>query len=179
MTCIVGLISGETIYMGADSAGVNDANLDFARRKDSKVFKRDNMIIGFTSSFRMGQLLRFDLKVPEHRRNKDVYEYMVTDFMKAVRKCFLDGGFTEKEHNVESGGEFIVGYRGRLFHIMDDFQVGENEDSYLAIGSGESFALGSLYSSEHLEPDERVELALSAAENFNAGVRSPFVIEKL
>jgi len=57
MTCIVGLIDKESkkIYMGGDSAGV--ANYSLSVRKDPKVFKRYGFIFGFTSSFRMGQLL--------------------------------------------------------------------------------------------------------------------------
>ncbi len=62
MTCIVGVVKDGVVYIGGDSAGVSGLRL--IKRKDSKVFKRKGFIIGYTSSFRMGQLLRFKLDPP-------------------------------------------------------------------------------------------------------------------
>jgi len=62
MTCIVGLVENGKVYIGGDSAGV--AGLDITTRKDEKVFQKENMIFGFTSSFRMGQILRYSFKNP-------------------------------------------------------------------------------------------------------------------
>ena len=49
MTCIIGLIDNGKVYMGCDSAGV--AGLDMYGRADQKIFKVDNFIMGFTTSF--------------------------------------------------------------------------------------------------------------------------------
>ena len=59
MTCIVGLIDGRRVWMGGDSAGVS--GLDITVRADAKVFRNGDFLIGFTSSFRMGQLLAFHM----------------------------------------------------------------------------------------------------------------------
>lgn len=67
MTCIIGLIKNKKVYIGGDSAGVDGLNITI--RKDSKVFKINKFIIGYTSSFRMGQLLRFKLKINNQRKN--------------------------------------------------------------------------------------------------------------
>ena len=61
---------------GADSAGVARI-LQFEKMK--KVFKNGDFVIGCTSSFRMIQLLRFSFK-PRKVYDKDIYEYMCTDF---------------------------------------------------------------------------------------------------
>jgi ATP-dependent protease HslVU (ClpYQ) peptidase subunit len=47
---------------------------------------------------------------------------------------------------------------------------------YAAVGSGAELALGALYALESSgrTPRERLKRALSAAEQFNAGVRGPF-----
>ena len=63
MTCIVGLVDNGKIYMGGDSAGVS--NLDIRIRADQKVFKTGEFIMGFTSSFRMGDLLKYDFNSVE------------------------------------------------------------------------------------------------------------------
>ena len=60
MTCIIGYIDRENkkILISGDSAGVNKYML--YHRKDSKIFIREPFIMGFTGSFRMGQLLMAD-----------------------------------------------------------------------------------------------------------------------
>jgi len=173
MTCIVGLVDSGKVYMGGDSAGV--AGLDICTRKDPKVFINGSFLVGYTSSFRMGQLLRFKLSPPKHYPDVDIYQFMVVDFVEAVRGCLKEGGYTRVNNNQETGGSFLVGYKGRLFDVAADFQVGEVEKGYTACGCGQSFALGSLYQTEgQKNPKKRVLAALSAAQEFSAGVREPF-----
>lgn len=164
--------------MGGDSAGVN-SSLSLSVRADQKVFVKDDFIMGFTSSFRMGQLLQYKLQVSPRPESLDVFEYMVTSFVEAVRKCLKDGGFAEKKDDQEKGGTFLVGYAGRLFCIESDYQVEETTLPYAATGSGVDIALGVLFANGHLKPEERIFQALEAAEEFNAGVRHPFVIKQL
>lgn len=166
--------------MGGDSVGVDKEKLNADDRVDEKVFIKGNMILGFTSSFRMGQLLHYKLKIPKHTGGVPVYKYMATHFVDAVRACLKKGGFAEKENETESGGQFLVGYTGRIFNIYADYQVGERRDGFDACGCGEDYALGSLYSTPPaLGPKARVEQALKAAERFSSGVRGPFTILSL
>lgn len=179
MTCIVGYVENGTVFIGGDSAGV--AGLDITIRQDTKVFKVGEFLIGYTSSFRMGQLLRFNLKLPEHREDKkDVYEYMCTDFIDAVRKCLKDGGYARKNNEEERGGVFLVGYKGRLFQIEGDYQVGESLVNYNAAGCGDSYAKGALYAtrenSHDVDSKEKVLIALNAAAEHSAGVAAPFSV---
>jgi ATP-dependent protease HslVU (ClpYQ) peptidase subunit len=176
MTCIVGIAQDGKVWLGADSAGV--AGLDYRIRADKKVFRNGPFIMGFTTSFRMGQLLAVKLKPPRFNQSDDPWHYMVDEFVEAARLCLTTGGFSRKDNNVESGGNFLVGFRGRLFNIESDFQVGENADGIGACGCGESFALGSLAETSG-DPRARVLRALAAAERFSAGVRSPFHVEEL
>jgi len=178
MTCIVGLIDEGKVYMGGDSAGV--AGLDIVTRKDAKVFKNGPFLIGYTSSFRMGQLLRFKLNPPKRYEDVDIFKFMVVDFIEAVRECLKAGGYARVNNNEEKGGFFLVGYEGRLFEVESDFQIGEVEKGYIACGCGQSFALGSLYQTEgQKNPKKRILSALSAAQEFSAGVREPFHILEL
>ena len=175
MTCIVGLVDGGKVYIGGDSAGV--AGLDIYGRADQKVFKVGDFIMGFTTSFRMGQLLRYSFIPPKRHTENNIYKFMVTDFIDAVRKCLKDGGFAKKENDVERGGVFLVGYAGRLFKVEGDYQVGETILQFDSCGCGESFALGSLYTTKtQKDPIKRINVALEAAQEFSAGVREPFNI---
>jgi ATP-dependent protease HslVU (ClpYQ) peptidase subunit len=176
MTCIVGLVDGGRVYIGGDSAGVS--GLDLQVRADAKVFKKDWMVFGFTSSFRMGQLLRYSLSIPQRHPDTDVMKWMCSDFIDAVRNCLKSGGFAKKDSEVESGGAFLVGYAGRLFAVHGDYQVAETAAPYASVGCGEAYAVGAMYASTN-EPSERVKLALECAAANSAGVRGPFVIESI
>jgi len=184
MTCIVGLVDDGKVYMGGDSAGV--AGLKIRGRADKKVFKTGNFIMGFTSSFRMGDLLKYDFNPPKRHPDIDILKYMVTEFINEVRNCLKRGGYATKKEEVESGGTFLVGYERRLFSIYDDYQVGENILPFAACGCGEDYALGSLYSTSKISDHHtkvsgrmKIEMALEAAQEFSAGVREPFHIEVL
>jgi len=175
MTCVAAVVHNNVVYMGADSAGV--AGLDLTVRADQKVFTNGDFLIGFTSSFRMGQLLRYAFDPPKYREDeKDLYKYMVTDFVNAVRTCLKGGGYAQADKGEEIGGCFLVGVRGRLFQIESDYQVGESVQPYSAIGCGEDYALGVLSVTHTVDPENRIRLALSSAEKFSAGVRSPFIV---
>lgn len=174
MTAIVGVAHEGRVVIGADSAGVS--GWDLVTRRDPKVFSNGPFIMGFTSSFRMGQLLQYALIPPLHPDDMDPFAYMATLFVDAVRGCLKAGGYAKLENGVETGGHFLVGYRGRLFEIDSDFQVGEQMDGYAAIGSGISVAHGALFATADLPPAVRVQRALAAAERHNIGVRGPFVL---
>ena len=177
MTCIVGYLDkkSDKVIIGGDSAGV--AGFELSIRKDPKVFKNEDFIIGCTSSFRMIQLLRFSFKPPKVH-DKDIYEYMCTDFIDAVRSCFKNGGFLEKERESEVGGFFLVAYKNRLFQIQGDFQVSEQLNGMDSCGCGSAYALGSLrcLAEFSLDPTEIVRKSLESAEFFSAGVSRPFII---
>lgn len=177
MTCIVGLISADRVYIGGDSAGV--AGWGLVVRNDRKVFRNGDFVMGFTTSFRMGQLLAHSFNPPKPRQGVDVFAYLVTDFVDAARQTMKNGGFARiKDSHSEEGGNFLVGYEGRLFNIAEDFQVAESVHGFDAIGCGEQLALGSLHSTgAMLDPETRVREALRVAEACSAGVRSPFFIQ--
>ncbi len=177
MTCIVGLADGGSVYIGGDSAGV-DKSMGLSVRADRKVFRNGDFVMGFTTSFRMGQLLAHSFKPPKRYPDTDVYAYMVNEFVDAVRECLKKGGYAKKEAEAELGGTFLVGYAGRLFEIFDDYQVGDPVSGFSAVGCGGDIAIGSLYSTEG-DAKSRVMKALHAAEQFSGGVRAPFHIEVL
>lgn len=174
MTCIVGLVDKGDVYIGGDSAGI--AGLSLSIRADEKVFSNGPFVMGFTTSFRMGQLLRYKFDPPQQTVNTDDMKYMVTDFIDATRKCFAINGFGDKDATI--GGTFLVGYKGKLYTIDADYQVGIPSKAFDAVGCGSQLALGALYASSSKKPEERVRLALEAASTFSAGVAPPFTIIK-
>lgn len=178
MTCIVGMISNGRVFIGGDSAAMG-GGYGLVVRNDRKVFKNGDFVMGFTTSFRMGQLLAHSFNPPKPRRDVDIFAYMVTDFVDSARQTMKNGGFARvKDSHSEEGGVFLVGYAGRLFMIDTDFQVGESVHGFDAVGCGQELALGSLHSTAFItDPEARIREALRVAEACCAGVRSPFFIQ--
>lgn len=183
MTVIVGLEWEGRIYMGADSASV--AGMEGFSTRLRKVFRRGPLLIGYTTSFRMGQLLQYRLDVPPHPEGMDAFEYLATYLVDAVRACLKDGGYARVESGVEQGGQFLIGYRGKLYQVDSDFQVNSNQEEFAVVGAGAPYALGVLYERIFdmeflkLEPEKLVLSALRAAEHFCIGVRAPHYVEVL
>lgn len=175
MTCIVGLAHEGKVWIGGDSAGV--AGMSTVARADGKVFTVGELVMGFTTSFRMGQLLRYSLLVEEQRPSQDDHEYLCTTFVDSVRLCLQTGGFARKQDEVEIGGTFLVGYRGSLYSIEDDYQVGQPQAPFHAVGCGDELALGAMHATDGQPPRERITTALKAAERFSGGVCAPFTVE--
>jgi ATP-dependent protease HslVU (ClpYQ) peptidase subunit len=173
MTAIVGLAQAGSVYIGGDSAGVS--GLSLAVRADTKVFRKGRYLFGFTTSFRMGQLIRYSLALPKPKGDLD--NFMSTKFIDAVRDCLKAGGWARKENDREEGGTFLVGVDGQLFAVYEDYQVGKAADGFAAVGCGDQIALGALYATAgtDIKPGRRIKVALRAAERFSAGVRGPFV----
>lgn len=177
MTCIVGIANSDVVVIGGDSAGVS--GYDVRIRHDPKVFVRGEFLIGFTYSFRMGQLLQYTLDVPLRTVEMLASEYMATVFVDSVRLCFTTGGHARKINEEEAGGEFLVAYEGVLYHIHNDYQVAEYVNGVAALGCGASYAYGAVYTLRKdipKAPATVVRKALDAAEEYSTGVASPFTI---
>lgn len=186
MTCIVGYVENEEVYIGGDSAGVSGPDLTV--RADDKVFINKEFIFGFTTSFRMGQILRYNFVPP--RRGEDLTDgqYLYNDFINEIIEIFKKKNYARILDSQAEGGTFLFGYRGKLYCVGDDFQIGGSTKRYDSVGCGKQYALGTLYALEKYElrseeknsyvmlPKEKVEMALEAAETFSTSVRRPFKV---
>lgn len=179
MTCIVGWVEKGTVWMGADSCGSNSYTKDSVIQP--KLFKKDNMLIGYTGSFRMGQLLQWRLSIPKRHDPTSIEEWLATSFADNLRTCFKDGGFAEKDKEQESGGFFLIGFEGRLFTVQSDYSVLESRRGFDAAGSGEVAAQGALFLAKEIKlpPDKAIRLALKAASAIVQGVGEPFHFLKI
>lgn len=175
MTAIVAVVQNGRAYIGADSVGSDGHRLQC--RKDPKVFRCGDCLIGFTSSFRMGQIIRYHFSPPRPTDGEDGMSYMVRQFIPAIRDVLRSHGYMKTSDGVETGGTFIVIRKGEIFMVDSDFQVGQVHESYAACGSGVDVTRGSLHTTDgmNIAPSRRIKLALSAAEWFLNSVRGPFV----
>lgn len=176
MTCIVGLVDKGKVYIGGDSAGTSGYYL--FSRADEKVFKKEEFIFGFTTSFRMGNLIRYKLNIPKRTENQETDNYLYTDFIDSIINCFKQNNYASINNNVVEGGTFLFGYRGNLYRVEDDFQLAKGVLNYDSCGCGFDIARGCLYglSNIKMKPEDKILKSLEAAEQFSSGVRRPFNI---
>lgn len=176
MTVIVGLKEKGKIYMGADSASIGGWRL--TKSKEPKLFKVGGLLIGLSGSPRISQALKYSFKPPDHPYRMPNEEYMITLFVDAVRKRLKDAGCEKIENSVEEFGRsvFLIGYKGELYSLWSNFQIGTSRRSYSAIGCGEEFAYGALFCLDKYDmtPREKIKQALMAANEHSAGVSPPF-----
>ena len=175
MTCIVGVTNKGKVYMGGDSCGSSSASQQTVG--NPKVFKVQDFLIGCTSSFRMIDLLTHNLSVGrDHPEDSDDL-FMRTTFIEGVRNCLKKGGFARVSAGVESGGNFLVGYHGKLYEVQGDYSILNSEDWGNCVGSGEGPARESLWTTRKgKDPKVRVRTALEAAEAIVPSVRGPMVL---
>jgi len=154
------------------------ADWDSRQTNLQKVFINGDFIIGYSWSFRMGQLLQYSTELKGfHVTDDDPLPFMVLQFVPAVREILRAGGYTAIENNRESGGEFLVGVNRHLFRIGSDFQVNSYFGGYDAIGCGGRYALGALSALMAKTGDDPKTLILSALEiagHFSNGVCAPY-----
>jgi ATP-dependent protease HslVU (ClpYQ) peptidase subunit len=180
MTCIVAISDKNKIWMGGDSAA--SKNDEIITRENKKVFKNGNFIIGFSGSFRVGQILQYGFNPPKQEKNQDDMEYMVIDFIDSLRSTLQFKGllFQEREGDAHDC-EFIVGYKNTFYLIESDFQISKPIGNYIACGSGAHYAMGALHALKDidLEPKIKIEKALNASAEYCTMVRGPYEIISL
>lgn len=183
MTAIAAIAKGGRVYMAGDSAAVGQSHY-LSLAATPKVFEVGPLVIGYTSSFRMGYALQHRLELPDGLPDGEsliaLDRWMAVDFIDAVRQLMTAVGHMRKDCDREQGGVFLVGVRGRIYECDDDYHARRVGHDYYACGSGVSVCLGALKAAEILAPDadpsDVLVAALRAASAHVTSVSSPFPV---
>jgi len=171
MTCIVGIQTGNKAVICGDSFGGSDYIKHVIAKP--KVFEANGIVMGYTSSFRMGQLLEYATNF-DVSKIKDVDRFIHTEFIDHIREIFKDNGYSKVESNVEEGGSFLVAINGELYEIQEDYAVLKNADGIHAIGAGYQYALGAMHATQ--KEDNKIVEGLRAAAYYSPFVCEPFTM---
>lgn len=183
MTCIVGLVDGERVWIGGDSHAAAGCQRYPDTPVERKVFRRGEMAIGATGPSRMTQLLEHILEIPEHPAGLPPYVYLVTILAPAIRRAIVEHDGV-KINDPSDGWEFLLGYRGALYAVCHDLSVSHLPE-YGAVGCGREYATGSLYTTglptirQRWAPEDRIRAALAAAAEHDIHVAPPFILESV
>jgi ATP-dependent protease HslVU (ClpYQ) peptidase subunit len=176
ITCIAGVTKGGKVWIGGDSAGVWEGDLSIQVRSDAKVFKNGEFLFGFCGSFRTRDITHYAFKPAPQKPKQTDHEYLCTTFIDSLRMALIKGGMKHEDNLLDPEGSFLLGYRGGLYSVEEDFQVGQTAVDFNAIGCGSAIALGALDVTPKKPPAIRIRHALEAAERWSAGVRGPFSV---
>ena len=171
MTCIVGIVDNDTVYIGGDrGASDNESIVSLAQ---PKVFVNGDWLIGYSGNIGNGQLLQF-ITLPAVGEDDDPFKLLRLDIVEELKSA-IDSFGTEPDENNET--DILVGCKGRLFEMtLGEWGVAEVTET--AIGSGGTFALGSLFSTKdtYTNPMIRMTYALNAAITYSPTCQGPMDI---
>lgn len=139
MTCIMAIeTSDDNVVLAGDYLGSN--GFTKAIFAGSKIFKHSNMMFGYTSTFRFGQIIEclLDDNTLYPPSNKDeTYTWLVRNFIPKLKD-------TLKDEDYNTGGNAIIVVNAQVWEVQPDFSVLRAESGVNAVGSGEYHAISSM-----------------------------------
>lgn len=176
MTCICGIAAEGKVWLAGDRMASNG----FIKYESTrpKVFKNGSFLIGYTTSFRMGQLLEFKWSEPPRISSKTDEEYLFTDVIDSIKKVFKDNDWSSGDQGEDAGGQFLIGFRGKLYEMQPNFSL-MGCGVLASVGSGMYHAAATIYNLQKhtdLSTEEIMGEAIETASKFVVSVGSDFDI---
>jgi ATP-dependent protease HslVU (ClpYQ) peptidase subunit len=180
MSCVVGIARKDVILIGADlySCRDNRVMIDV----DQKVFGvQGKMIVGYSGNRRAGQVVEQDLHIPRRRKAWSDAQFITKSILPQIVR-------TIRQHRIYENDEkktppditFLIAYMGSLYRVESAMDISIPKDGYDAIGAGEEYALGSLFSTKkQRDQAKRVQVALQAGAKHCPWVSDGFVLYRL
>ncbi len=175
MSCVLAEIERGEILMCADSAATNGDEIYTVT--SPKVFAHGPFLFGFCGSYRVGQILRYRVELPEPPPEGDLEAFLVRHLVPALR-CAVerDGAAASGPRFLGERTTILLGCRVQLYCIGADLTVTPCND-FAAIGSGRLRAYAALHAlrAAGIGPARRrLELAMAATAEFTSNVRRPW-----
>lgn len=170
MTCIIAHTNGTSSFIAGDKLGSN--GFTKAVQTEPKVFEKEFiklnedgltrtkevMALGYTTSFRMGQLLNYNLTLPEHVAGETFSQYLVLKVIPIIRQMFKDEWGARDASQDVGGGQFIILHNHTIYEVQEDFSVLQPKTQITAVGSGTYHAIASM--SAYIEVQEETNVQL-------------------
>lgn len=183
MSVIVALKKNGRIYLGADSqvtkGGSRSSLSNPNNYKIWKVRGADFAIMGHVGVFRDACAIRvvnnFIREIDEIHNDVD-FEYVVERIEPMIKDVLKEHEFIDKDNPYKSlESKFIFAYKDKLYTI--EYGAVVEHDDFVAIGSGESEAIGSLLSTTEIKnPYERIVKAIKSSAVHDIYVDYPIII---
>lgn len=169
MTTIIAVQNSNHVIMGSDSqvtSGYEKSSLP-----QGKIFSNGDYTFGAAGRFRLLQMLQhMDLPSPD---GGSLERFMAVDLVPHIERAAKEqsAGFHESA--------ILVAINGSVFEISGDGSVLQSGDGVYSIGSGSTYAKGSLSAVDGEPNVNDVRKALEAAARRDVGTSGPFFIRKI
>lgn len=181
MTVIIGLESNNKVYIGCDSALIENWTQEITALP--KIFKLGSFLIGVAGYPRAQQIIQYHLKLPKQLDSQTDLQYLCTDFVDTIIQLMSEHDFGKTENNQKTlDSSIIFGYHGKLYEIDTNYQIIKVKSNFSAIGSGKDLALGAMNALdsvmliESMKPETKIKIALETTAKYNIGVAKPFKV---
>jgi hypothetical protein len=159
MTSIVAISTEEGVYLGGDLAGSNGHNI--GEVSQSKVFCVGEFLVGYSGSFRAGQIVEYSWSPPDRILGVCDYNYLVLQIIPSLMVILEGSGFGGYDGTEVKGGNFLLVYEGRVYEVQEDYSILEWVQPVVCLGSGgdvtESICTGMLVVNEHLTKNKKLK----------------------
>lgn len=183
MSVVVAIKEGNKVYIGTDSQVTKGGTRTTLKNPNNyKVWRVDgapHCLMAHVGAFRDSNIVRcMDRLVTDYNifREHIGYEFVVKKVVPDIVEELKKFGMLKDEKYIDGlNSEFIFAYQDQLFLIGFDKSVIEIND-YVAMGSGEDQAIGSLLSTEGENPRERIVKAIKASAAADIYVDYPIIL---
>lgn len=171
MTLIIAYVDSKKSYIASDTLGSN--GFSSAIYKNKKIFRKDDMLIGGSGSYKQLQLLEKNFVAPARPADtmtSDEYMYgpfinTLIDFLKAHNQlreseCQLSNEF----------GDFIFVYDRNIYRLQSDLSFMEPIVNFETTGSGGNYAHAILTTLDQqkktMPTKQKLEFAITATSDY-------------
>ena len=183
MSVVVAIKKDGKVYLGADSQVTRGGTRSTLKNPNNyKIWKVDGVdhcLMGHVGAVRDANIIRL---MSGAISNYDVvmnyidYGFVVKRIVPEIVSELKNAGYLKDDQYLEHmESRFLFIYKDQLYTINTDGCVLEVDD-YVAIGSGEDQAIGSLLSTEDEEPKTRIIKAIKASAASDIYVDYPIIV---
>ncbi|GCJ80999.1 hypothetical protein [Escherichia phage BF17] len=170
MTCIIAHTNGVSSFIAGDKLGSNGFTKTV--QTEPKVFEKEFiklhddgltrtkevMALGYTTSFRMGQLLNYNLNLPEQDASQTFSQYLVLKVIPIIRQMFKEEWGARDASQDVGGGQFIILHNHTIYEVQEDFSVLQPKTRITAVGSGTYHAIAAMQAYIEVENESKKPL---------------------
>jgi ATP-dependent protease HslVU (ClpYQ) peptidase subunit len=176
MTCIAAITNENGSFIaGERSASQDDCMMLLST---PKVWKSGEYLLGYYGGME-GLRVKENFIPPKIPTGANVEKFMTGVFVKALYDFYQDNFIQVNTEDCEYGLVIVV--QGKIFeHDTSDMSMMSFQDNYFAMGSGGSYALGSLHSTQSWKDSKkRLTTALEAAIKYSSSCQGNIDIVSL
>lgn len=180
MTCILGLVDSDKVWLGGDSRGTSGT--DIRDSENEKVWRAnlhgEKILFGAAGQRSVNQFIRHCVPLPSRafdERKETFVEYFIREWVRTLRDALVKQNIGKiKDGVVDTGGHVLIGRKKKLYIVDSHLSFTELATPIIGIGSGGNFGQGVLWAFRHLKsemkPETKIRTAIRASTEYCNGV---------